>query len=87
MSDRRSFIVRMARGVGLAALGIVVIDANSCIAFWGIQCDACYRASIFMLTTEISKKSALDSLNEALSFSIRAFIVNKTTGVNNESDT
>ncbi|SFV50090.1 Ferredoxin-type protein NapG (periplasmic nitrate reductase) [hydrothermal vent metagenome] len=25
-------------------MGIAVVDSNSCIAFWGIQCDACYRA-------------------------------------------
>ncbi len=25
-------------------MGIAVVDKNSCIAFWGIQCDACYRA-------------------------------------------
>jgi ferredoxin-type protein NapG len=25
-------------------MGIAVVDQNSCIAFWGIQCDACYRA-------------------------------------------
>ncbi len=24
-------------------MGIAVVDPNSCIAFWGIQCDACYR--------------------------------------------
>jgi len=27
-----------------ADMGLAVIDDNSCIAFWGIQCDACYRA-------------------------------------------
>jgi len=25
-------------------MGLAVVDENSCIAFWGIQCDACYRA-------------------------------------------
>lgn len=25
-------------------MGVAVVDATSCIAFWGIQCDACYRA-------------------------------------------
>lgn len=25
-------------------IGIAVVDSSSCIAFWGIQCDACYRA-------------------------------------------
>ena len=27
-----------------AKMGLAVIDDESCIAFWGIQCDACYRA-------------------------------------------
>lgn len=25
-------------------IGIAVLDKESCLAFWGIQCDACYRA-------------------------------------------
>jgi ferredoxin-type protein NapG len=25
-------------------MGLAVVDSESCIAFWGIQCDACYRA-------------------------------------------
>ena len=25
-------------------MGVAVIDDKNCIAFWGIQCDACYRA-------------------------------------------
>ncbi len=29
-------------------MGIAVVDSNSCIAFWGIQCDACYRACPLM---------------------------------------
>ena len=27
-----------------ARMGLAVVDVASCIAFWGIQCDACYRA-------------------------------------------
>lgn len=27
-----------------ARMGLAVVDTESCIAFWGIQCDACYRA-------------------------------------------
>ena len=27
-----------------ADMGLAVVDEESCIAFWGIQCDACYRA-------------------------------------------
>jgi len=30
--------------INSAEMGLAVIDKNSCIAFWGIQCDACYRA-------------------------------------------
>ena len=30
--------------IAKADMGVAVIDDNSCIAFWGIQCDACYRA-------------------------------------------
>lgn len=25
-------------------MGVAVVDTKNCIAFWGIQCDACYRA-------------------------------------------
>ena len=25
-------------------MGLAVVDQHSCIAYWGIQCDACYRA-------------------------------------------
>jgi ferredoxin-type protein NapG len=27
-----------------ARMGIAVIDQEACLAYWGIQCDACYRA-------------------------------------------
>ncbi len=30
--------------INIAEMGVAVVDAHSCIAFWGIQCDACYRA-------------------------------------------
>ena len=30
--------------INKAQMGVAVVDDNSCIAFWGIQCDACYRA-------------------------------------------
>jgi len=29
-------------------MGVAVVDVQSCIAFWGIQCDACYRACPLM---------------------------------------
>ena len=25
-------------------MGVAIIDIKDCIAYWGIQCDACYRA-------------------------------------------
>lgn len=30
--------------INKARMGLAVVDMVSCIAFWGIQCDACYRA-------------------------------------------
>jgi ferredoxin-type protein NapG len=30
--------------VNMMDVGVAVVDEKSCIAFWGIQCDACYRA-------------------------------------------
>jgi len=30
--------------INKAKMGLAVVDEESCIAFWGIQCDACYRA-------------------------------------------
>lgn len=30
--------------INKAQMGVAVIDTKNCIAFWGIQCDACYRA-------------------------------------------
>ena len=30
--------------INKADMGVAIIDTKNCIAFWGIQCDACYRA-------------------------------------------
>ena len=30
--------------INISDMGVAVVDDESCIAFWGIQCDACYRA-------------------------------------------
>ncbi len=30
--------------INKASMGLAVVHKESCIAFWGIQCDACYRA-------------------------------------------
>ena len=29
--------------INRAQMGVAVVDHNNCIAYWGIQCDACYR--------------------------------------------
>jgi ferredoxin-type protein NapG len=33
-----------ALDINKARMGLAVVDHENCIAFWGIQCDACYRA-------------------------------------------
>ncbi len=30
--------------INKSKMGIAVVDTESCVAYWGIQCDACYRA-------------------------------------------
>ncbi|KAA3610194.1 MAG: ferredoxin-type protein NapG [Calditrichaeota bacterium] len=30
--------------INKSRMGIAVVDQENCIAYWGIQCDACYRA-------------------------------------------
>ncbi len=30
--------------INLSRMGVAIVDSYSCIAFWGIQCDACHRA-------------------------------------------
>lgn len=30
--------------IDMSKMGVAVVDSYACIAFWGIQCDACYRA-------------------------------------------
>lgn len=30
--------------INKAQMGLAVVDVKNCIAYWGIQCDACYRA-------------------------------------------
>ncbi len=34
--------------INKAQMGLAVIDTDTCIAFWGIQCDVCYRACPLM---------------------------------------
>ncbi|EIA4391815.1 ferredoxin-type protein NapG [Campylobacter upsaliensis] len=35
-------------GIKELKMGIAIIDSASCVAHWGIQCDACYRACPFI---------------------------------------
>lgn len=30
--------------VGKSKMGVAVVDEKACVAYWGIQCDVCYRA-------------------------------------------
>jgi ferredoxin-type protein NapG len=30
--------------INMSKMGVAVVDADQCIAYWGVQCDACYRA-------------------------------------------
>lgn len=30
--------------INKSQMGVAIVDDKNCIAFWGIQCDACYRA-------------------------------------------
>ena len=34
--------------INKAQMGAAIVDTKNCIAFWGIQCDACYRACPLM---------------------------------------
>ena len=34
----------MTLNINKARMGLAVINKESCVAYWGIQCDACYRA-------------------------------------------
>ena len=34
--------------INKARMGTAIVDTKNCIAFWGIQCDACYRACPLM---------------------------------------
>ena len=42
--DLDSVITGKELDINLSDMGVAVVDHESCIAFWGIQCDACYRA-------------------------------------------
>ena len=42
--DQDSVTTNGELDINISQMGTAVIDTKNCIAFWGIQCDACYRA-------------------------------------------
>ncbi len=34
--------------INKARMGVAIVDTQTCVAFWGIQCDICYRACPLM---------------------------------------
>jgi ferredoxin-type protein NapG len=42
--DMSKVITNNKLDINKAQMGVAVIDTKNCIAYWGIQCDACYRA-------------------------------------------
>ena len=42
--------------INKAQMGLAVVNKESCVAFWGIQCDACYRACPLMGSAIIIEK-------------------------------
>ena len=42
--DQESVSTNGELDINKAKMGVAVVDTKNCIAFWGIQCDACYRA-------------------------------------------
>jgi len=42
--DIKSVTTKNELDIDIAEMGVAVVDTKNCIAFWGIQCDACYRA-------------------------------------------
>jgi len=56
--DQNSVTTDGKLDIYVADMGVAVVDEESCIAFWGIQCDACYRACPILgeaITIEYSK--------------------------------
>ena len=42
--DQNSVTTSNELDINKARMGTAVVDTKNCIAYWGIQCDACYRA-------------------------------------------
>ncbi len=58
--DEQSVTTDNKLDINKSEMGVAVIDAENCIAFWGIQCDACYRACPILgeaITVEYTKNA------------------------------
>ena len=56
--DEESVTTNGKLDINSSKMGVAVIDQENCIAFWGIQCDACYRACPILgeaITVEYTK--------------------------------
>ena len=56
--DQQSVTTNGLLDINSSEMGVAVIDKENCIAFWGIQCDACYRACPILgeaITVEYTK--------------------------------
>jgi ferredoxin-type protein NapG len=56
--DEKSVTTNGKLDINSSEMGVAVIDQENCIAFWGIQCDACYRACPILgeaITVEYTK--------------------------------
>ena len=56
--DEKSVTTNGKLDITIADMGVAVVDHTNCVAFWGIQCDACYRACPLLgkaITIEYSK--------------------------------
>ncbi|VAY86238.1 Ferredoxin-type protein NapG (periplasmic nitrate reductase) [hydrothermal vent metagenome] len=46
--DATSVSTNKKLDINKSKMGVAIVDDKNCIAFWGIQCDACYRACPLM---------------------------------------
>ncbi|WP_331775789.1 ferredoxin-type protein NapG [Sulfurospirillum sp. 1612] len=59
----KNLLIDMAKNrtkmdINKAKMGVAMIDPHACIAYWGIQCDACFRACPLLntaITLELKK--------------------------------
>lgn len=60
--------------ITVAKMGVAVVDSDQCIAYWGIQCDACYRACPLMNQAIVIDHSRNDRTGK------HAFLVPRVVG-------